>query len=364
MLFRSRRAEGLLPAFLDAAGELVQLGADAITTNCGFLSLFQAELAARVKVPVATSSLMQVPIAVSALTSEALESRGLKSIQEISEYTPGLFSQVQGNGRVDRASRRLTFRGLSVNVGATFINGAPYSGTGAPDPTDVERVEVLKGPQSVYFGRSTFSGAVNYVTKEPSTEKFSGKVTGEIYSYNSIDASANVTGPIVSDKLGFRANVRRFHTDGQYKNGGTAHPGGKLGEQDTTSFSVALLATPTDKLKIHAFYAFTKDEDGTPVEASIKPAGLSALFNCQLGGTGGPWYCGELPKLDAIDKRNISVYDVMDPLMMRELIENVRGYLSYSHNSRDHWNRLGSDNRDHVDAKIVWDLDEIGRAHV
>ena len=57
-----RRAEGLLPAFLAAAEELVNLGADGITTNCGFLSLFQAELAVRAKVPVATSSLMQIPM--------------------------------------------------------------------------------------------------------------------------------------------------------------------------------------------------------------------------------------------------------------------------------------------------------------
>src|SRR5205085_2561346 len=54
-------AAGLLPAFLDAAAELVRDGAEAITTNCGFLSLFQAEIAARAGVPVATSSLMQVP---------------------------------------------------------------------------------------------------------------------------------------------------------------------------------------------------------------------------------------------------------------------------------------------------------------
>ena len=54
-------ARGLLPAFLDAAAELVRSGAEAITTNCGFLSLFQREIAARVGVPVATSSLMQVP---------------------------------------------------------------------------------------------------------------------------------------------------------------------------------------------------------------------------------------------------------------------------------------------------------------
>jgi Asp/Glu/hydantoin racemase len=57
-----RRAEGLLDAFLDAAHELVALGADGITTNCGFLSLFQRELAARCGVPVATSSLMQAPL--------------------------------------------------------------------------------------------------------------------------------------------------------------------------------------------------------------------------------------------------------------------------------------------------------------
>ncbi len=54
-------AAGLLPDFIAAAQELVQLGAEAITTNCGFLSVFQAEIAAAVSVPVATSSLMQVP---------------------------------------------------------------------------------------------------------------------------------------------------------------------------------------------------------------------------------------------------------------------------------------------------------------
>jgi Asp/Glu/hydantoin racemase len=54
-------ATGLLPAFLDAAAELVSFGAEAITTNCGFLSLFQREIAAHVRVPVATSALMQVP---------------------------------------------------------------------------------------------------------------------------------------------------------------------------------------------------------------------------------------------------------------------------------------------------------------
>ena len=55
------KAEGLLDEFLDAASELVRLGADGITTTCGFLSLYQRQIAAHIGVPVATSSLMQIP---------------------------------------------------------------------------------------------------------------------------------------------------------------------------------------------------------------------------------------------------------------------------------------------------------------
>src|SRR6201997_4493782 len=56
------KSAGLINAFLDAAAELVQLGADGITTTCGFLSLYQRELAEHVRVPVAASSLMQIPL--------------------------------------------------------------------------------------------------------------------------------------------------------------------------------------------------------------------------------------------------------------------------------------------------------------
>jgi Asp/Glu/hydantoin racemase len=63
----NQRAAGLMNAFLDAAADLVQQGADGITTNCGFLSLYQIEIARHVGVPVATSSLMQVPFIQSVL---------------------------------------------------------------------------------------------------------------------------------------------------------------------------------------------------------------------------------------------------------------------------------------------------------
>ena len=61
--------------------------------------------------------------------------------------------------------------------------------------TDVERIEVLNGPQSVYFGRSTFSGAVNYVTKTPGNE-FGGRISAEATTYKGFDGRLMVEGPI------------------------------------------------------------------------------------------------------------------------------------------------------------------------
>src|SRR5215471_13169834 len=77
------KARGLLSEFVTAAGELVRLGADGITTTCGFLSLYQRELAEQVGVPVATSSLMQIPfiervlpVSAASLTAEHLRAAG------------------------------------------------------------------------------------------------------------------------------------------------------------------------------------------------------------------------------------------------------------------------------------------------
>jgi iron complex outermembrane receptor protein len=298
-------------------------------------------------------NLMQVPIAVSAVTSAVIEDKGLRSIIELAEFTPGLFSQVGGNGRTDRASRRLTFRGLSVANGAVFIDGAPYTGSGAPDITDVERVEILKGPQSVFFGRATYSGAVNYVTKAP-TDEFSGKIAIDAYKFGSFDGSVSLSGPIVADKLGFRVRARGYSFDGHYKSG--VNPALKMGQQDTRSISGTVDATPTDNLSIQAFYSHTYDDDGVPTAASIKVAGGAPILNCNLGGTGGTWWCGELPKVTAFTPANISVYATMDPFTRRELIGNVRGYpVPFRTDWSDHFGiRRKVDN---ASLRIDYDLD-------
>ena len=114
-------------------------------------------------------NLMTVPIAITAFSAKDLNAMGVTLMNDIARFTPGFnfVNQTGGSGRNDRSAVALTFRGLFVNNattgaaggGSVFIDGAPVITAQGPSATDVERIEVLKGPQSVFFGRSTFSGA-------------------------------------------------------------------------------------------------------------------------------------------------------------------------------------------------------------
>lgn len=264
-------------------------------------------------------NLMQVPLSISALSASAIENTGVKDVIELSAFTPGLFASVSGNGRVDRSQARLTFRGLSVASGLAFIDGAPYAGSRPPDVTDVERVEVLKGPQSAYFGRSTFAGAVNFVTKAPA-DTFKGQVKAEATSYDGSDTQLTLEGPL-NDWLGMRVNARHYSFGGYYKNGNSDS---RMGEERTDSITASFLARPTAKLTARALLGWTRDDDGVPVMAALKAG--SELF-CNLGGTGGAYWCGELPGVDDLNLRQIaSVNDYVDPLTYSQLIENAKGY--------------------------------------
>lgn len=267
-------------------------------------------------------NLMEVPVAISVMTSETIEATGVKDVIELSKFTPGLFGTVDGNGRVDRSQTTLNFRGLSIASGLFFIDGAPYAGSNTPDVTDVARVEVLKGPQSVYFGRSTFSGAVNFVTREPS-DTFQGRISVEGMSYDGQDLSLTLEGP-VTEEIGVRVRARHYSFGGYYENGGD--PSSRMGEQSTNSISAILHATPTDRLTIKSLLSFTEDDDGVPNTAALKSG--SEIF-CDLGGADGgeAYYCGELPTLSELDTDTVvSVNDYMDPFTYSELIENAKEY--------------------------------------
>ena len=116
--------------------------------------------------------------------------------------------------------------------------------TGSGTMVDVERVEILRGPQAAYFGRNTYAGAINIVTKTPGNE-WKGQLEGERAQYGSLSVSGSVSGPIVADKLAIRVSGQSEKVGGQYTN---VADGATLGDRQTDHLSASLYATPSNEL--------------------------------------------------------------------------------------------------------------------
>lgn len=234
--------------------------------------------------------LKDVPISISALTASTLADRGIKELKDIATLAPNFTYntyQTQAAGR--RTNQQLTLRGVARGGVGVFLNGAPTNSLVA-DIGDLERIEVLRGPQSAYFGRATFAGAVNFVTKAPSNE-WKGKIDALRGSENWSDIRGSFEGPIVADILTFRLSGRGYSSDGQYTN---APDGMNLTKQQTNSVSVVVDYHPTDDLTVNIVGLYSYLHDGPPAYAKFRRDD----FNCSPGAAAGQinYLCGRLPR--------------------------------------------------------------------
>ena len=135
-------------------------------------------------------TLQDTPVSVSVVTSETIAQQGLNSIDDFAKQSIGIsFSQAFG-----RFTDRPVIRGASnvlanvqfgVETGAAyFVDGVYFQGDlQSFDPNSIERVEIVKGPQSALYGRNTYAGAINYITKDP-TSKFTVSGRGRWAEHN------------------------------------------------------------------------------------------------------------------------------------------------------------------------------------
>lgn len=183
-----------------------------------------------------SESLSKVPISVTALTQEALDDRGIKDFSEVARYTPGVNFDNSGTNNI-------SIRGISGTGGAgttgIYLDDTPIQmralafspDEALPQSFDIDRVEVLRGPQGTLFGAGSEGGTVRYITTQPSLTKTS------IYSRNEIattqhgdpsyEAGAAVGGPLVNGIFGARISV-------SYR-----HDGGWIDRIDPTSLAIA-----------------------------------------------------------------------------------------------------------------------------
>ncbi len=251
-----------------------------------------------------SESLLDVPLTVTALTADDISIKSIKELTDIVNFTPGFFYGTPTVGRNDRSNRRLLIRGMQINTDVqtkqavtVFIDGAPILGGDIGSTENAERVEVVKGPQSAYFGRATFAGAINLVTKTPGDE-FQGKVKVESGRFSMSEIGLEVEGPLIQDRLKARVSASRYETGGQYEN---FIGNEKLGARETIDFAGTLFATPSDSFKAKARVHYWEDRDGPAASFSYGFGNGADVFNCNRGGTAGlvnganNWICGRPP---------------------------------------------------------------------
>lgn len=226
--------------------------------------------------------LSDAPVAVSALSERRIAELGLNSIDDFAKQATGVsFSQAFG-----RASDRPVIRGQSnvlanvqfgVETGAAyFLDGIYYQGDiQGLDPESLARVEIIKGPQSALYGRNTYAGAINFITKDP-TNEFSGSARATVAEHDEYQIGGSVSGPIVADKIGFRVGARYSTYGGEYTNQLT---GKKVGDTETKSVYLTLVLKPTDDIKIRPRLSYQHDDDG-PLAIFLQGA---ATNNCKPG---------------------------------------------------------------------------------
>lgn len=192
-------------------------------------------------------SLQDVPVAITAISGDTIERRGLTSIRDIAQSVPGLNINSDGAGRAFVA-----IRGVGVTLVQTVQPGVGLFVDGIYRPNtaylnnpllDVERVEVLRGPQGTLYGKNTLGGAINVITRQPGNDLEVRGVASYAGPDNSWLVSGSVSMPIVTDKLAVRIAGSHREQDGFLTN---SVIGGKQNRLTADSLNGTVRLTPSD----------------------------------------------------------------------------------------------------------------------
>jgi len=273
-------------------------------------------------------NLREVPLAVTAFTEQFLEDQGIVSLQDIADSTPG-FDFAQAFGRNDF---RPVIRGQSNILGRAnaglFIDGIIVEEGSASIPlAALQPVEVVKGPQSALYGRSTLSGAINYVLKTAGSETES-EASVQFGARDLARAEFHISGPL-SNTVGAALTVAHYQRGGEYEN---RHAGNALGTpaysddtggEQSSSITGVLNIAASDRVDVQAHAMFEQTEDdhysiallpssmnnchvvtrGGPLSQPTPPAGTpeaGATAVTSAGYNGSGYYCGEISVSDVL----------------------------------------------------------------
>ena len=232
-----------------------------------------------------------VPLTISVISEDQIILQGVNNLEDVARLTPGLTFDIGGFPNDTRPA----VRGMQSERGrpsvAVMLDGIDLSGENlaiaggtagiVPDLIDLQRIEVVKGPQTTLYGRSAFAGAINYISIKPS-DTLEGRLLLEGAEYGQLRAVGTLSGPILDDLLSYRVNVAYRETDGFWTN---PVNGGPLDAEKFDGFAGALRFTPGDDWDITVRYQNSSTENSDYATAYI-PA------NTRLPVPGGTYTAG------------------------------------------------------------------------
>ena len=211
-----------------------------------------------------SESLQRVPDAISAVTSETIVNAGIKSVADLAQVAPGLNFR---NGRAYQGNFfDLRVRGIGQAQGGW--PSVAFIGDGVPAPSsdaltqgslaDVERIEILRGPQSALYGANAIAGAINVITKRP-TDEVHGEVRGFYGNGNDFQGGAAVSGPVAKDLLYARISASGTHDDGRIESATNGLP---LDAPYSQHYALRLISTPASNFEADFKVSYDKSTLG------------------------------------------------------------------------------------------------------
>lgn len=216
-----------------------------------------------------TENIQDVPVAVTAFTADTLKAAQADNIAGLQGLVPGMTITQSG---ASPNTPQMSLRGISMqdvekstDPGISIVvDGIPLGvSTGALlDSFDVERIEVLRGPQGTLFGRNSTGGTISVIRTRPNPDgDISGKLRATVGSWGRREFEGLLLAPIIPEKLAvkFAGAIRK--DNGQFKN---SFFGGRNGDKDSSNFLVGVRATPTDALDLNFTYERMDDNSEIP----------------------------------------------------------------------------------------------------